>query len=158
MTKLTEQDYKDLRTGKKTEDEIQEDQKATAETALKDNISIKQFLLNRTHETLLVPVDGKDRTMDIEIRAHFSKSELKNHKQFMELWKDALMEDPEILESEMAEQLTAEFLSDLCIDPDLDKQFWLSEDLDPFISQSVLMAYFTNATNRLEDIRKFRKK
>lgn len=158
MTKLTEQDYKDLRTGKKTEDEVRDDQKATAKAALKDNISIKQFLLNRTHETVNVPIEGDNGTMDIEIRAHFSKSELKNHKEFMDLWSLALTDDPEILESDKAEQLTAEFLSDLCIDPDLDKSFWLSDDLDPFISQSVLIAYFTNAINRVEDIRKFRKK
>lgn len=158
MTKLTEQEYKDLRTGDKTEGEIQEDQKATAEEAIKDNISIKQFLLNRTHETVNVPIEGEDGTMDIEIRAHFSKSELKNHKEFMDLWGLALTDNPDILESEKAEQLTAEFLSDLCIDPDLDIAFWLSEDLDPFISQSVLMAYFTNTINRMEDIRKFRKK
>lgn len=158
MTKLTEQDYKDLRTKKRTEAEIQEDQKATTEADLKDNISIKQFLLNRTHETVNVPIEGEDGIMDIEIRAHFSKSELKNHKEFMEMWNLALTDDPEILESDKAEQLTAVFLSDLCIDPDLDKAFWLSEDLDPFISQSVLIAYFTTAINRLEGIRKFRKK
>lgn len=157
MTALTAQEYKDLRSGTRTEGQIKQNRIEVTEAEFKENISTKQFLLNRHNETVLVPIEGQDRTMSIEIRAHLSKAELKKHKQFMESWNIALTKDPEILESEEAEQYIAEFLSDICIDPDLDKEFWLSENLDPLIAQTVLMQYFTSAINQLGDIGKFRK-
>jgi hypothetical protein len=158
MSALTAQEYKDLRSGTRTEEQIKQNRIEVTEAEFKENISTKQFLLNRHNETVLVPIEGQDQTMNIEIRAHLSKAELKKHKQFMESWNIALTKDPEILESEEAEQYIAEFLSDLCIDPDLDKEFWLSENLDPLIAQTVLMQYFTSAINQLGDIGKFRKK
>lgn len=156
MTALTAQEYKDLKAKTRTEDEIYQDRKEAEATEQQRNIKIKDFLLNRHNETVQVPIEGQDQTMNIEIRAHLSKAELKKHKQFMESWNIALTDNPDILESEEAEQFIAEFLSDLCTDPDLDKEFWLSDDLDPLISQTILMHYFTTAINQLGDIGKFR--
>lgn len=157
MTALTAQEYKDLKAGTRTEQEIKQNRTEVTEDEFKDNISTKQFLLNRHNETVKVPIEGQDLTMSIEIRAHLSKAELKKHKLFMDSWNKALTDNPDILDTDEAEHYTAEFLSELCTDPDLDKEFWLSEDLDPLIIQSVLMAYFTNAIDTLSNIRKFRR-
>lgn len=158
MTALTAQEYKNLKAGAKTEDDIYQDRKEAEATELKKNIKIKDFLLNRHNEAVQVPIEGQDKTMHIEIRAHLSKAELKKHKQFMESWNIALTKDPGVLESDEAERYIAEFLGDICTDPALDTEFWLSEDLDPLIAQTVLMQYFTGAIKQLGDIGKFRTK
>jgi hypothetical protein len=115
-------------------------------------MSAKAFLISRTNETIKVPIASATGMKDIEIRARLSKHELESHERFLTWFKVAAKE----LDSEIGNRVTAEFLSRICVDPELDIEFWLSPDLDPSIGQEILIAYFTEPARRMAAIKKFR--
>ena len=115
--------------------------------------SARDFILGRTKEIIDVPIEGPDgSSMDIKIRARLSKKEVKEHKQFLEMFKD-----PELLSEEEANKGASKFLAAITLDKSLDEDFWNSEEIDPYIAQELLTAFMMKAAESLEGVKKFRK-
>jgi len=130
-----------------TVDELK-DRKAGKEPS---RIPIKDFIINRGKELFEVPISGPDGYTYIEIRARLTKKEINEHKVFLEMFKD-----PENVSEDMAEQVAAKFLAAITTDDTLDEAFWMSDDIDPYIAQELIMAFLRKAASTLEGVKKFR--
>lgn len=140
MSKMSADEFKERREGK------------TEETFQAENLSAKNFLLNRTRELIKVPIDGPDGQMEIEIRARLTKGEIKEHREFLNMF-----QNPEDIDEKEADLVSAKFLAAITIDKDLDEVFWQSDDLDSSIMQELIMAFLEKMTSTVKGVQKFRK-
>ena len=130
--------------------------KEEAQTGVPANIdtSARDFIMGRTKEIIDVPIEGPDgSSMDIRIRARLSKREVKEHKNFLNLFKD-----PDSISEDDADKGASKFLAAITLDKSLDEDFWNSDELDPYIVQELLTAFMVKAAESLEGVKKFRKK
>jgi len=115
------------------------------------HIPIKDFIINRGKELVEVPISGPDGYICIEIRARLTKKEINEHKVFLEMFKD-----PESVSEDMAEHMAAKFLAAITTDNTLDEAFWMSDDIDPYVAQELIVAFLRKAASTLEGVKKFR--
>lgn len=106
-------------------------------------LPLSMAILNRSKETMSVPINGVgDTTLDIEIRVMLNKREVELQSKFF-----TAMKHLQYVEDEYYYWLAGSFLDLICIDPELDIDFWRSEDIDPYIIQE-LIAAFVKSYNR----------
>jgi len=118
--------------------------------AARVNSSAKIFLLNRARSIYKVRIDSTDGTefCEIPIYLKLTKREIKENKAFLNnLGKSSIVTDQE----------AAVFLSTITVDPELDMDFWLSEDLDTSIAEKIITTYIQEVIKQYDVIRKFRK-
>lgn len=118
--------------------------------AARVNSSAKTFLLNRARPIYKVRIDSTDGTefCEIPIYLKLTKREIKENNAFLNnLGKSSIVTDQE----------AAVFLSTITVDPELDMDFWLSEDLDTSIAEKIITTYIQEVIKQYDVIRKFRK-
>lgn len=156
---VTAEDYKAARMGEKTLTQISDEKKAAKLQEYVTAMSTRDFLIGRTQETIKVPITSAGGVKDIEIRARLSRDELRRHTEFLNNFKRAASGDAEaaaFLDSEPGDLVTASFLSQITVEPELDTMFWMSGGIDPSTVQEILLAYFTEPARRMAAIEKFR--
>lgn len=127
---------------------------AQGKTQVEVDTSARDFIMGRTKEIIDVPVEGKEGAiLFIKIRARLSKREVREHKKFLNLFKD-----PDSISEDDANKGASKFLAAITIDKSLDEDFWNSEELDPYIAQELLTAFMVKAAESLEGVKKFRNK
>lgn len=139
MSKMSAEEFNERRDGK------------TEEEFAGENLSAKNFLLNRSKELIQVPIDGPDGQMKIEIRARLTKGEIRKHKDFL-----AIFQNPEEADEKEADIVTAKFLAMITTDSDLNEDFWSSEDIDSSIMQELIVAFLEKAASTIKQNQKFR--
>lgn len=72
----------------------------------------------------------------------------------LDIWSEAVSGNPDVLDGN--DETVAEFLGYITKDPELDKDFWLSPDLDEEIASIILMTYFTQPAANMVRIINFR--
>jgi len=160
MSDMTPDEYNALRKGETSETEIKENKKLQAKQEFVDSMTTKAFLIARTNETIKVPLSLGDGTKDIEIRVRLSKAETKAQTGFLTQFHAAANGDKdaiEFLDTEEGDLVTASFMAQITIDPQLDTTFWNSDHIEPATIQEILIAYFTEPARRRVAIEKFRK-
>ncbi len=159
MSKMTPEQYTALRRKETTEDEISVDTKMVQRQEFVDAMTTKAFLMARTTETITVPITSGDGVKDIDIRARLSKAETKTHAEFLKVFRDAGVGDKgaiNYLDTPEGDLVTAAFMAQITADPQLDTNFWMSDNIDPATIQEILIAYFTEPARRRVAIEKFR--
>ena len=158
---MTADEFKALRTGETTEEELSVDKKAAQRQEFVDSMTTKAFLMARTTETIKVPITSCDGVQDIEIRVRLSKKETRTHAEFLKVFRDAGAGDEAAilyLDTPGGDLVTAAFMAQITADPQLDTTFWNSDKIDPTTIQEILIAYFTEPARRRIEIEKFREK
>ncbi len=121
-----------------------------------DAMSIRQFLMGRTKETILVPVSGIGGSKNIEIRARLSKLELIPHEYILDRWKLAQETNIKFIDTEEDERALCALMADITIDPELTTEFLLDSSLSPDVCDDILAAYLIlEPTRRMIDTQKF---
>ena len=64
--------------------------------------------------------------------------------------------NPDDVDDDLAEEVTARFLASITTDESLDEEFWNSEEIDPYIAQELVMAFLKKSAETLGDVKKFR--
>ena len=157
---MTAEEFKALRTGETTEEEISVDKKAAQRQEFVDAMTTKAFLIGRTAETIKVPITSDGGVKNIEIRCRLNKSETKTHAEFLKVFRGAGAGDEAAilyLDTPEGDLVTAAFMAQITADPQLDTPFWMSNNIDPATIQEILIAYFTEPARRRVAIEKFRK-
>ena len=157
---MTAEEFKALRTGETTEEEISVDKKVAQRQEFVDAMTTKAFLMARTTETIKVPITSCDGVQDIDIRCRLSKKETRTHAEFLTQFRAAGAGDKvaiEFLDTPEGDLVTAAFMAQITADPQLDTTFWNSDKIDPATIQEILIAYFTEPARRRIEIEKFRK-
>lgn len=116
------------------------------------NMSARDFIMGRSKEVVTVNVSGPEGTMGIKMRARLSKREVKAHSKFLELFRN-----PESVSEDDANVGASKFLAAITLDPELDEEFWSSEELDSYIAQELLSAFMEHAAQSLQGVKKFRR-
>ena len=137
---MSEEEFNERRAGK-TEDEFQV-----------ENSTAQNFILGRSKELINVPISSGDKKYNIEIRARLTKKEVKNHRDFLQMF-----QNPEKADEELADELAANFLADITTDKSLDKEFWMRDDIDSSIMQELLTAFIEKAVSTVKGVKKFRR-
>ena len=97
-------------------------------------------ILKRSEETTIVPIQGAgDITLDIEIRVMLNKHEVNLQSKFFKMIKNIQYTDDDYYY-----WLAASFLDMICIDPELNTEFWRRDDVDPYIIQELIAAFIKN--------------
>lgn len=159
MSDMTPEQYTALRKGETTEEDISVDKKAAQRQEFVDAMTTKAFLIGRTKETITVQITSGDGVKDIEIRARLSKAETKTHAEFLKVFRGAGAGDEAAilyLDTPEGDLVTAAFMAQITADPQLDTNFWMSDNIDPATIQEILIAYFTEPARRRAEIEKFR--
>ena len=157
---MSVEEFKALRKGETTEEEISVDKKAAQRQEFVDAMTTKAFLMARTTETISVPITSDDGVKNIDIRCRLNKAETKTHAEFLKVFRDAGAGDKgamNYLDTPEGDLVTAAFMAQITADPQLDTPFWMSDNIDPATIQEILIAYFTEPARRRIEIEKFRK-
>lgn len=156
MSSMTGNEFKKLRAGDTTPEEIEHDkQQAKLQDAV-DAMKAKDFLISRTKEIIPVSILGMGGSKSIDVRARLSKAEMKQHKTILDRWNLAQGSDKEFIRNEEDEHELAVFLAHITTDDSLSSAFWLSEDLDPNVANMILTAYFiSEPTRQMVEIHRF---
>ena len=157
---MTAEEFEDMRTGKKTEEEISVDKKVAQRQEFVDAMTTKAFLIGRTKETITVPITSGDGVKNIDVRCRLSKKEMQVHAGFLKVFRGAGAGDEAAilyLDTPEGDLVTAAFMAQITADPQLDTPFWNSDQIDPATIQEILIAYFTEPARRRIEIEKFRK-
>jgi len=161
MSEMSAQEFKERRAKDTTADEIAH--ACTAPTPepnpdqeLINAMSIRQFLMGRTKETIQVPVSGMGGVKNIEIRARLSKQELKPHQYILDRWKLAQETTIKFIDTEEDEKALCALMEDITIDPEITTEFLLDSGLSPDVCDDILAAYLIlEPTRRMVDTQKF---
>lgn len=143
---MSKEEFKARRNG-----EIEGDVEVEQEQYTPVNMPIRDFIMNRVTEVFNVPIIGPDGIIEIEIRARLSKKETKEHANFLKIFTE-----PDNIEDDVIEASTARFLAAITTDKDLDEEFWACEDIDPYITQELVLAFLKKAADTIEQSEKFR--
>ena len=157
---MTADEFKALRTGETTEEDISVDKKVAQRQEFVDAMTTKAFIMARTTETISVPITSDEGVKNIDIRCRLNKAETKTHAEFLKVFRDAGAGNKgaiEYLDTPEGDLVTAAFMAQITSDPQLDTPFWMSDDIDPATIQEILIAYFTEPARRRVEIEKFRK-
>ena len=157
---MTADEFKALRTGETTEEDISVDKKVAQRQEFVDAMTTKAFIMARTTETISVPITSDEGVKNIDIRCRLNKAETKTHAEFLKVFRDAGAGNKgaiEYLDTPEGYLVTAAFMAQITSDPQLDTPFWMSDDIDPATIQEILIAYFTEPARRRVEIEKFRK-
>ena len=151
---MLEEEHRALIEGSKKPEDIMEDRKATAEAEHKESLSVKKMLLSRT--TKIISVQFEDN-LTVDIKVHLPVKDLKKFI-FLQKWTEVQMdkEDPMILDSPEIVKSFAEFMAFITVDNELDKDFWMSDDIDPFVGHTLLEEYLIYQGDEAQKVRKFR--
>lgn len=142
------EDYKALHEGIVTEEVVGEKEMLKEVAAATSRVSARDFLLSQTKMTKSVNIAG----LEIEIYVKLSKRQIRENAAFINMLDKPIIDSPE------GDLLTAKFLAEITVDDELDVDFWLNEDLDVSVPQTVLAAYIQEVTTAWEDVVNFRKK
>ena len=94
-------------------------------------------ILKRSKETTIVPIQGAgDATLDIEIRIMLNKHEVDIQSKFFKMIKNI-----QHTEDDYYYWVAASFLDMICVDPELNTEFWRRDDVDPYIIQELIAAF-----------------
>lgn len=120
-----------------------EEYTAMKEEAQEESAPLTTSILRRSQETMTVPIRGiGDTTFDIEIRTMLNKHEVDIQSKFF-----TAMKHIQYIEDDYYYWLAGSFLDLICVDPELDLDFWRRDDIDPYIIQE-LIAAFVKSYNR----------
>ena len=108
--------------------------------AQEENAPLTTSILNRSKETMTVPIRGiGDTTLDIEIRVMLNKHEVDMQSKFF-----TAMKHLQYVEDDYYYWLAGSFLDMICIDSELNMEFWRRDDVDPYIIQELIAAFVKN--------------
>ena len=94
-------------------------------------------ILKRSKETTIVPIQGAgNTTLDIEIRTMLNKHEVDKQSKFFTMIKNIQYTDDDYYY-----WVAASFLDMICVDPELNTEFWRRDDVDPYIIQELIAAF-----------------
>ena len=95
-------------------------------------------ILARSKKTKMVTIssvgDGKD--LEIEIRVMLNKREVEIQSKFFKAMKHI-----QYVDDDYYYWIAGSFLDMICIDPELDMEFWRRDDVDPYIIQELIAAF-----------------
>ena len=107
------------------------------EEAQEENAPLTTSILNRSKETMTVPIKGiGDTTLDIEIRVMLNKREVEIQSKFF-----SAMNHIQHVDNDYYYWIAGSFLDMICVDPELDTEFWRRDDIDPYIIQELIAAF-----------------
>lgn len=154
MSKMSSEEYEALVSGEKSDTDVIIDRKVKAEDELKEIQSAHDLLLGRSNKKTVVHFDE----CDIEIRTNLSRKSIKNL-EFLSMWTKIMSGDldAKVLDEAEGVEALAEFLEFITTDPELTKEFWISDDLDVSISQTIIQEFLYAQSKEGERIKNFRK-
>lgn len=107
------------------------------EEAQGETAPLTTSILNRSKETILVPIRGTgDGAFDIEIRVMLNKREVNLQSKFFKA-----IDNIQAIDDDYYYWVVASFLDMICIDPELNREFWSRDDVDPYIIQELIAAF-----------------
>lgn len=110
------------------------------EEAQEESAPLTTSILHRSQETMTVPIRGVgDTTLDIEIRVMLNKREVEQQSKFF-----TAMKHLQYVEDDYYYWLAGSFLDLICLDPELNTEFWRRDDIDPYIVQELIAAFVKN--------------
>ena len=117
-----------------------EEYNAMKDEAQEIALPLSMSILNRSKETMTVPICGTgDTTFDIEIRVMLNKHEVDIQSKFF-----TAMKHLQYVEDDYYYWLAGSFLDMICMDPELNTEFWRRDDIDPYIIQELIAAFVKN--------------
>ena len=158
---MTAEEFKARRSGEMMEVDVKDNRAFAKRQEFVDAMTTKAFLMARTTETIKVLITSCDGVQDIDIRCRLSKKETRTHAEFLKVFRDAGASDEAAilyLDTPDGDLVTAAFMAQITADPQLDTNFWMSDNIDPATIQEILIAYFTEPARRRVEIEKFREK
>lgn len=152
MPKMELEEYLKLRRGELDSEQLADKRDEDFRREYMASLSTRDFLIERTQETIPVTIRGVNGSRDILIRARLSKTELKMHTRVMELMKRGVDQDYSGFDEKDAPEAIATFLAKITVDKELDYDFWMDDALDVSVAEELLYAYFTEPVRRLHNI------
>lgn len=100
------------------------------------DMSDRDFIIGRSKESVTVNVGGPGGTRGIVIKKMLNVREAIEHKNFL-----VLLDNVAAIDDLFLYTMAAPFLATITLDPELDEEFWLSDDLDPYIIQKLIAVF-----------------
>lgn len=110
-----------------------------------DSMSNREFLTAMSRERIGVEITNRIGKKVINIVARMPKSGMKRHETFISQFRAASRGDIDalvFLSLPEGDKATAEFMADITTDPELDTEFWMSDNIDYIAVQKILVEYF----------------
>jgi len=152
---MLESEHRTLIEGSKKPEDIMNDRKEASQVEHNNSLSVKKMLLSRTAKIISVTFEDN---LTVDIKVHLPIKDLKKFV-FLQKWTEVQIdkEDPMVLDTPEIMESFAEFLAFITVDNELDKDFWTSEDLDPFVGHTLLEEYLIYQGDEAQKVRKFRR-
>lgn len=118
---------------------------ASTNQANVDAMSNREFLTAMSRERIGVEITNRLGKKVINIVARMPKTGMKRHETFISQFRAAGRGDIDalvFLSLPEGDHATAEFLADITTDPELDTEFWMSDNVDYIAVQKILVEYF----------------
>lgn len=114
-----------------------EEFEAMRDEAQTEALPLPAAILGRSKETTIISIRGaNDTTFDIEIRVMLNKHEVDIQSKFFKM-----MNNIQHTEDDYYYWIAGSFLDMICVDPELDTEFWRQDDIDPYIIQELIAAF-----------------
>lgn len=117
-----------------------EEFEAMRDEAQTEALPLPSAILGRSKETTIISIKGAgDTTFDVEIRVMLNKHEVDIQSKFFKMIKNI-----QHTEDDYYYWIAGSFLDMICVDPELNTEFWRRDDIDPYIIQELIAAFVKN--------------
>ena len=115
-----------------------EEYTAMKEEAQEEFAPLPDSILARSKETKMVTISsvGDGKELNIEIRVMLNKREVEIQSKFFKAMKHI-----QYVDDDYYYWIAGSFLDMICVDPELNMDFWRSDDVDPYIIQELIAAF-----------------